>query len=58
MLALVQGRLAQVHQEGGSFWAELVEFPGCFAAGDTLDELQASLSEAVALATATRSVTA
>jgi predicted RNase H-like HicB family nuclease len=37
----------RVHEEGGSYWAEVVELPGCFASGDTLDELRAGLDEAV-----------
>jgi predicted RNase H-like HicB family nuclease len=38
-----------VHQEDGSYWAEVDELPGCFAAGDSLDELWESLREAVEL---------
>lgn len=38
-----------VHMEGGSYWAEVVELPGCFAAGDTFGELQESLQEAIEL---------
>jgi predicted RNase H-like HicB family nuclease len=37
----------RVHEEDGSYWAEVVELPGCFASGDTLDELRAGLDEAV-----------
>ena len=37
----------RVHEEQGSFWAEVVELPGCFASGDTLDELRTGLDEAV-----------
>ena len=41
---------ARVHsEEDGSLWAEVVELPGCFASGDTLDELWEALQEAVAL---------
>jgi predicted RNase H-like HicB family nuclease len=25
--------------QAGGYWAEVVELPGCFASGDTLDEL-------------------
>jgi predicted RNase H-like HicB family nuclease len=39
----------RVHEEGGSYWAEVVELPGCFASGETLDELRAALDEAVHL---------
>jgi predicted RNase H-like HicB family nuclease len=31
------------------YWAEVPELPGCFAIGDTLDELGESLREALAL---------
>ena len=40
---------AHVHLEDGSYWAEVEELPGCFASGETLDELMAGLSEAIAL---------
>ncbi len=35
--------------EAGSCWAEVVELPGCFASGDTIDELLEGLQEAIAL---------
>jgi predicted RNase H-like HicB family nuclease len=38
-----------VHQEDGSYWAEVQELPGCFASGDTVVELIESIEEAVAL---------
>lgn len=38
-----------VHQEGGSFWSEVSELPGCFASGRTLDQLGEALAEAVGL---------
>ena len=38
-----------LHAEDGSFWAEVEELPGCFATGDTLDELSKSLSEAIGM---------
>jgi predicted RNase H-like HicB family nuclease len=37
---------ALVHEEDGSFWAEVPTCPGLFASGDTLDELAAALREA------------
>jgi predicted RNase H-like HicB family nuclease len=40
---------ARIHKEGGSYWAEVVELPGCFASGATLDELRDALEEAVRL---------
>jgi predicted RNase H-like HicB family nuclease len=38
-----------VHHEDDSYWAEVRELPGCFAAGDTVVELIESVEEAVAL---------
>ena len=40
-----------VHQDGetNSYWAEVAQLPGCFAAGRTRDELLVSLEEAIAL---------
>jgi predicted RNase H-like HicB family nuclease len=40
---------ARVHEEDGSYWAEVVELPGCFASGATLDELRGALDEAIRL---------
>lgn len=40
---------ANIHREDGSYWADVSELPGCFAAGDTLDELLDSLREGVEL---------
>jgi predicted RNase H-like HicB family nuclease len=40
---------ARIHIEEGSYWADVPELPGCFASGDTLDELFDSLQEGVAL---------
>jgi predicted RNase H-like HicB family nuclease len=39
---------ARIHIEDGSYWADVPELPGCFASGDTLDELFDSLQEGVA----------
>jgi predicted RNase H-like HicB family nuclease len=38
-----------VHLEDGSYWADVPELPGCFATGDTLDELFDSLREGIRL---------
>jgi predicted RNase H-like HicB family nuclease len=38
---------ANIHLEDGSYWADVPELPGCFASGDTLDELFDSLREGV-----------
>jgi predicted RNase H-like HicB family nuclease len=40
---------ANIHREDGSYWADVPELPGCFAAGDTLDELFSSLTEGIEL---------
>ncbi|MGZ8740527.1 MAG: type II toxin-antitoxin system HicB family antitoxin [Gaiellaceae bacterium] len=40
---------ATVHQEDGSYWAEVRELPGCFASGHTLDEVIEGLREAIAM---------
>jgi predicted RNase H-like HicB family nuclease len=40
-----------VHHDSdtGGYWAEVVQLPGCFAAGKTREELDESLAEAVRL---------
>jgi predicted RNase H-like HicB family nuclease len=40
---------ANLHIEDASYWADVAELPGCFASGDTLDELFASLREGIEL---------
>lgn len=41
---------AQVQREkDGSYWAEVVDLPGCFASGDSFDELLEALKEAIGL---------
>jgi len=40
---------ARIQMEDGSYWADVPELPGCFASGDTLDELFESLREGIAL---------
>ena len=40
---------AHIHLEAGGCWAEVSELPGCFACGDTLEELFESLREGTAL---------
>jgi predicted RNase H-like HicB family nuclease len=39
----------RVHFEDGAYWVEVVELPGCFASGETLDELKDALDEAIAM---------
>jgi predicted RNase H-like HicB family nuclease len=49
-LGVSQGPLhVAVHYEDRGYWAEVKELPGCFATGDTLDELTVSLEEAIGL---------
>jgi antitoxin HicB len=43
-----------VHIEEGSFWASVPQLPGCFASGETLDELLESLGEGIELYLAER----
>jgi predicted RNase H-like HicB family nuclease len=31
----------------GGFWAEVEELPGCFASGETLDELESDVRDAI-----------
>jgi predicted RNase H-like HicB family nuclease len=40
-----------VHQdsETGGYWAQVVQLPGCYAAGHTREELTESLEEAIEL---------
>jgi len=40
---------ADIRLEEGSYWADVRELPGCFASGNTLDELFDSLLEGVRL---------
>jgi predicted RNase H-like HicB family nuclease len=37
------------HEADGSYWATVPELPGCFASGDTIEELREALSEAISL---------
>lgn len=38
-----------VHDGEGSYWAEVDGLPGCFASGQTLDELREAVIEAISL---------
>ena len=38
-----------VVREGGSYWAQVHEWRGCFASGETLGELMEALEEAIAM---------
>jgi predicted RNase H-like HicB family nuclease len=37
------------HEPGEELWAEVLELPGCFAAGADMGELRDALSEAISL---------
>jgi predicted RNase H-like HicB family nuclease len=37
------------HEPGEELWAEVLELPGCFAAGVDMAELREALSEAISL---------
>lgn len=39
----------EIHQEDGSYWATVQELPGVFASGETLQELNEALAEAIGL---------
>jgi predicted RNase H-like HicB family nuclease len=39
---------AVIHEaEEGGFWAEVPALPGCFTQGDTIEELEANILEAI-----------
>jgi predicted RNase H-like HicB family nuclease len=40
---------ANIRHEEGMYWAEVEQLPGCFASGESVSELIASLEEAVSL---------
>ena len=37
------------HTPESGYWASVRELPGCYSCGDTLEELQANIREAIAL---------
>lgn len=39
----------KIHKKGNGFWAQCIEFPGCVTEGDTIQELQANMREALNL---------
>lgn len=41
--------IVRVHHEDDSFWAEVLDLPGCFATGKDLEELREALEEAISL---------
>ncbi|MPZ48283.1 MAG: type II toxin-antitoxin system HicB family antitoxin [Dehalococcoidia bacterium] len=45
----MQTRIVKVHEaeEEGGYWAEVEELPGCFGSGDTLDELEQDIKDAI-----------
>ncbi|MEV5411619.1 type II toxin-antitoxin system HicB family antitoxin [Thermopolyspora sp. NPDC052614] len=39
----------QIHVEQDGYWAEVQELPGCFASGESIEELREALAEAMSL---------
>lgn len=39
----------QIHDEYGSYWAQVLEMPGCRTEGDTIDELMKNMYEVAEL---------
>jgi predicted RNase H-like HicB family nuclease len=39
----------EVKPDGSGYWARVVELPGCFASGRSLDELGEAVGEAIGL---------
>jgi predicted RNase H-like HicB family nuclease len=39
----------EVHREDGFFWAQVTEWPGCLASGESLEELMEAVEEAISL---------
>lgn len=39
----------EIHREDEMFWARVKEWPGCYASGETLDELIEAVEEAIAM---------
>jgi predicted RNase H-like HicB family nuclease len=37
----------EAEPDEGGFWADVEELPGCFASGDTLDELEGDIKDAI-----------
>ncbi len=38
-----------IREEGGGYWSQIGQLPGCFASGRTLGELREALGEAIGL---------
>ena len=48
MDSMLQTYSVVIHdEEGGGYWAEVEELPGCFASGPTLDALEADVRAAI-----------
>ena len=39
----------KIHKEGSGFWAQCIELPGCITEGDTREELQKNMEDALNL---------
>lgn len=37
----------KIHKEGSGFWAECLEIPGCLTQGDSKEELQVNMEDAI-----------
>ncbi len=46
---LKESFVVRIHHEDGTYWAEIDELPGCFAAGASMPELVEAIQEAVSL---------
>lgn len=47
----------RIHEEDGSLWAEVVQMPGLFVSGESIDEIQEALTEAMSLYMTSKNVT-
>jgi predicted RNase H-like HicB family nuclease len=45
----VEYQVAIRRDSDGSYWAEVEQLPGCFASGDTIEEVQDNLIEAIGI---------
>jgi len=45
--ALMKFKVIIHEAEEGGFWAEVPALPGCFSQGETIDEIQGNIREAI-----------
>jgi predicted RNase H-like HicB family nuclease len=43
----MQLNIGKIREENGSYWAELIDLPGCFASGATPNEFKEAVVEAI-----------